>query len=77
VNEGNIYVSADRVKRIQFRLTFRTKEMNIIGMQMADLAAYPIARHVIDPSKLNPAFDILRPRFYVGPGLVRGLKIFP
>ena len=77
VNEGNIYISADRIKRIQFRLTFRTKEMNMVGMQMADLAAYPTARHVIDPSKPNPAYDILRPRFYVGPGLVRGLKIFP
>jgi hypothetical protein len=51
--------------------------MNIVGMQMADLAAYPTARHVIDPNKLNPAYDILRPRFYVGPGFVRGLKIFP
>ena len=77
VNEGNVYVSADRVKRIQFRLTFRTKEMNIIGMQMADLVAYPTARHVIDSGKPNPAYDILRPRFYVGPGLVRGLKVFP
>jgi len=51
--------------------------MNIVGMQMADLAAYPTARHVIDPNKLNPAYDILRPRFYVGPGFVCGLKIFP
>jgi hypothetical protein len=77
VNAGNAYVSADRVKRVQFHLTFRTKEMNIVGMQMADLAAYPIARHVLSPSKPNPAYDILQPRFYVGPGRVRGLKIFP
>ena len=77
VNDGNIYIPADRIKRIQFRLIFRTKEMNIIGMQMADLAAYPTARHVIDPDKANPAYDILRPRFYVGSGQVRGLKIFP
>ncbi len=77
VSEGNEYISADRIKCIQFRLTFRTKEMNIIGMQMADLAAYPTARHVMDASKLNPAYDIIRPRFYVGSGLVRGLKVFP
>jgi hypothetical protein len=79
VNEGNVYVSADRVKRIQFRLTFRSKEINIVGMQTADLATYPTARHIIDPSKPNPAYDILRPRFYIGPGpgLVRGLKVFP
>ena len=77
VNEGNVYISSERLKRVRFHLTFRTKEMNIVGMQMADLAAYPTARHVIDPNKLNPAYDILRPRFYVGTGSVRGLKIFP
>ncbi len=77
VNEGNVYLSAERLKQIQFHLTFRTKEMNMIGMQMADLAAYPTARYVIDSTKPNPAYEILRPRFYIGPGLVRGLKIFP
>ena len=77
VNKGNEYVSTARVKRILFHLTFRTKEMNMVGMQLADLAAYPTARHVIDPNKPNPAYDILRPRFYAGPGRVRGLKIFP
>ena len=77
VNEGNTYVSASRIKQIQFRLTFLTKEMNIVGMQMADLAAYPTARYVIDPSRPNPAYDILKTKFYVGAGRVHGLKIFP
>ena len=77
VSEGNSDISRERISKIQFRLKFLTKEMNIVGMQMADLAAYPIARHVIDPAKPNPAYDILKPRFYVGSGQVRGLKIFP
>lgn len=77
VSEGNSYVSQERISKILFRLKFLTKEMNIIGMQMADLAAYPTARHVIDPAKPNPAYDILKPRFYIGSGQVRGLKIFP
>lgn len=77
VSEGNSDISRDRISKIQFRLKFLTKEMNIVGMQMADLAAYPTARHVIDPARPNPAYDILQPRFYVGSGQVRGLKIFP
>lgn len=77
VNDGTEYVSAERFRRIQFRLDFKPKAMNIIGTQMADLAAYPIARHVLDPSKPNPAYDIIKGKFYVGPGWVRGLKVFP
>lgn len=77
VNDGTEYVSAERFRRIQFRLDFKPKAMNIIGTQMADLAAYPIARHVLDPTKPNPAYDVISGKFYVGPGLVRGLKVFP
>jgi hypothetical protein len=36
--------------------------MNILGTQIADLVAYPIARHVLDPQKANPAFDIVKPK---------------
>jgi len=77
VSEGNNYVSRDRISQVQFHLKFLSKEMNIVGMQMADLAAYPTARHVIDPAKPNPAYDILLPWFYIGRGQARGLKIFP
>lgn len=77
VNDGTEYVSAERFRRVQFRLDFKPKAMNIIGTQMADLAAYPIARHVLDPSKPNPAYDVIKGKFFVGPGWVRGLKVFP
>ena len=77
VNDGTEYVSAERFRRIQFRLDFKPKALNIIGTQMADLAAYPIARHVLVPSKPNPAYEVIKGKFYVGPGNVRGLKVFP
>lgn len=51
--------------------------MNVIGTQLADLAAYPIARYVINPKKPLPAYDIVRRRFYKGPGWISGLKVFP
>jgi len=77
VNYGTEYNPADRFKRIQFRLHFKPKAMNIIGTQMADLAAYPIARHVLNPKRPNPAYDCIAGKFYRGSGWVRGLKIFP
>jgi hypothetical protein len=68
---GSEFVDGNRFRKIRFTLRFLSKSMNIIGTQMADLAAYPIARHVLDPVKPNPAFDIVRPKF------CRGLKVFP
>jgi hypothetical protein len=71
VTAGTAYVDQARFRRIRFTLKFLPKSMNIIGTQMADLAAYPIARHVLDGSKPNPAFDVIRPK------LCRALKVFP
>lgn len=77
INTGTFYVSKERFKEVAFKLDFMRKSMNIVGTQLADLAAYPIARYVSDKDKLNPAYDIVKSKFYIGPGRVRGLKIFP
>jgi len=71
VTTGSQYVDGARFRKINFTLRFIPKAMNIIGTQMADLAAYPIARYVLDRSKPNPAFEIVRKKF------CRQLKIFP
>lgn len=76
ISYGTDYCLADRFKRINLKLCFRAKQMNIIGMQMADLAGYPIARKILDPDKENPAFEIIKNKFYQS-GNVKGLKIFP
>ncbi len=77
VNSGTDYVDSGRFRKIIFDLVFKSKAMNIVGTQMADLAGYPIARHVLDPSKPNPAYAVIKSKFYRGPGWVSGLKIFP
>ena len=77
VNNGTHYVPASRFKKVQFRLEFRPKAMNIIGTQMADLAGYPVARYVLNPKEPSEAFKIIRSKFYNGPGWIYGLKIFP
>jgi hypothetical protein len=66
--------------RFPFEIIFANKQQNMPGLQIADLAAYPIARHVIDPAAPNPAFAVLEPRFRRSPsGKIEGwgLKIFP
>ena len=77
VNEGTEFIGAERFRQIQFRLECAPKVKNIVGTQMADLAAYPIARHVLDPNRADPAYEIIEKKFYQGPGWGHGLKIFP
>ena len=67
------------IPEMPFALRFADKKENAIGLQLADLIAHPIGRHVLRPSQQNRAFEVLRPKFlarnqgYAG----WGLKIFP
>ncbi len=68
---GTKYVSARELQEIPFKtLEFKAKRENIIGTQLADLIAYPIARHVLNPRKSHPSYDIFSSK-------VHALKIFP
>jgi hypothetical protein len=58
-------------------MAFKDKQQDISGLQLSDLVAYPIARYVLDPERANPAFDIVKQKFYKQ-GIKRyGLKVFP
>jgi len=57
-------------------LTFQPKRNNIVGNQIADLCAYPCARHILHPSRSNPPYEIVRNRPYQEGG-VNGWKFFP
>ena len=76
ISYGTDYCSADRFKRINLKLCFRSKLMNIVGMQLADLAGYPIARKILNPERENPAYETIADKFYESEN-VRGLKVFP
>lgn len=55
-------------------------EGEILNVEEVDLGGWhliAIARHVNNPERVNLAYDILEPKFYKGPGWVKGLKIFP
>ncbi|MBK9989584.1 MAG: DUF3800 domain-containing protein [Verrucomicrobia bacterium] len=63
-----------------FDIHFVDKRANLPGLQIADLVARPIGRHVIDPAQENRAYTILESKFRRSPeGQINGygLKIFP
>jgi hypothetical protein len=71
VTRGSGFVGVERFQRLDFTLRFLPKSFNIIGTQMADLCAYPLARKALSAEKPNPAYEIVRQK------LCRQFKIFP
>ena len=78
-NEGNNFIDPSEIQRKLVDLSFNQKIQNIVGHQLADLAAYPIGRWVLDPKKQNKPFETLRKKFHNKNGKIinYGLKVFP
>jgi hypothetical protein len=76
MTNGTANVSAEQFKQLDCPLSFLSKKNNILGVQLADLCAHPCARHILNPSKQNRAFEIARKRLY-NQGGVSGWKVFP
>jgi len=74
--EGTDHRTAESFRRLDFTLSFQPKTKNIMGTQIADLSAYPCARHILTPERQNRAFDILQQKIYQQNGL-SGWKVFP
>jgi len=80
LDNGTYYVTPDRLKNKIGKFDTFLKRENIIGLQIADLCAYPLARHILNPSEPYPPFDIIKSKIYCdGNGNFDGygLKIFP
>ena len=59
------------------KLIFADKKVNSIGLQLADLIAYPIGRHVLNPADKNLAFEIVEKKFFQYPDYLKmGLEVF-
>lgn len=74
---GMHYVTPERMAEHIGHFGFSDKKENVFGLQVADLIAYPISRHVLSPEKFNPAFDVIFPNIYRCDGKLLGLKVFP
>ena len=76
MTQGTYFNSAERFQKMVCPISFRRKQDNIAGIQLADLCAHPTARHLLKPSVANQAFDVVKPHIYVS-GNVNGLKVYP
>ena len=80
IDQGTYHVNADRFKRhiVDFRMV--AKRDNDVGLQIADLCAYPVARHVLNAEEPYIPFAIIKNKLYCSSdGKIDGygLKIFP
>lgn len=69
-----------RRAKLPFEVVFSGKSSAMAGMELADLVARPIGRHLLKPDQPNRAWDSLQPKLRRGPeGQLEGwgLKVFP
>ena len=77
LEKGTYWVTTERMKDRMECLDFKWKTDDVAGLQMADLIAYPLTRHVLNPEGVNPAYDVLKENIFKEDGKLMGLKIFP
>lgn len=69
-----------KAERFNMNIAFALKKHNVTGLQVADLACFPISHYVRDHATERPDWLAVRPRMRVrwGGGMIgAGLKIFP
>ena len=81
MTRGSHQVTPSRfMSRFSSKADFRRKSDNDNGLQMADLCAYPTARHVLHPDQPYPAYDKISGKFRISNrNRVEGygIKVFP
>lgn len=78
--KGSGQVSSNRfISKYNQEILFKKKRENDVGLQIADLCAYPIARHVLFPNEPYPPFNVVEPKIRRGKKGIEGygIKIFP
>lgn len=69
-----------RGESFPFQIVFPGKQVNSTGLQLADLTARPIGRHVMNPQQANRAYDVIETKLDRSPrGQIEGygLKCYP
>jgi len=80
MDRGTYYVNSGRLKKKIVRFGFYAKKENIVGLQIADLCAYPLARNILNPDEPYIPFQVIKNKIYCdekGEYEGWGLKIFP
>lgn len=74
--EGTEYKTAEDFKKCGLSLVFATKKKNVIGLQLADLCAHPLGRHIVSGYG-GQDYQIVEQKLHRRYGRCYGLKIFP
>lgn len=77
LDKGTYWVKPDRLKSYARSFTLLPKKANVIGLQVADLVAYPVTRHILDENEPNMAYEIIKDNVYTINGKKIGIKILP
>ncbi len=80
LDRGTYFVDSQRLKKRISQFESFAKRDNIIGLQIADLCAYPLARHALSPKEPYIPFKIIEKKLYCnqkGEYNGYGFKIFP
>ena len=80
LDRGTSFVSREELRRKIIGFKFRKKKDNDVGLQIADLSAYPLARYILNPKEPYIPFNFIEDKIDCkkkGQYLGWGLKIFP
>lgn len=77
LDKGTYWITPKRMKSRMSCLDFKWKSEDVAGLQIADLIAYPLTRHVLDPQAVNIPYNIIEPNIFTENGKMTGMKIFP
>ena len=76
-NRGTKWITPERLRSRIGRFEFKYKRDNIIGLQIADLIAYPVTQHILHPERPNRSYDAVKHNIFSDNGLLLGQKIIP
>lgn len=76
-NRGTKWVAADRLRSRIRNFSFNNKKDNIIGLQIADLIAYPVTIHLLHPERHNPSYEAVKHNIFQDNGVLLGQKVIP
>ena len=76
-NRGTKWVTADRLRARIKDFGFKNKKDNVIGLQIADLIAYPVAIHLLYPERPNPSYEVVCQSIFQDNGVMLGQKVIP
>ena len=76
-NRGTKWITPERLRSRIGRFEFKYKRDNIIGLQIADLIAYPVTQHILHPERPNRSYDAVKHNIFSDNGVLLGQKRIP